>query len=86
MCGEETQQLIDEVLNEIEIQQTKTTNLHETMVDINGMLKTCKNSNQLVRILLNDLLNLAQIENNTFQLVPEFFNLEHIIKEAFGIL
>ena len=39
-----------------------------------------------MRVLLNDLLNLAQIENNTFKLVPTFFNLAEVVEEAFEIL
>ncbi len=36
--------------------------------------------------LINDLLDLAKLENNSFQLTSEYFNLADIIFEAFQII
>ena len=35
--------------------------------------------------LINDLLDLAKLENNSFQLTREYFDLTQIIYEAFTI-
>jgi len=40
----------------------------------------------LVENLVNDLLDLAKIESNTFQFVHEYFDLAMTVKEAFDIL
>ncbi len=37
----------------------------------------------MVENLINDLLDLAKLENNSFQLTYEYFNLCSIIDEAF---
>jgi hypothetical protein len=41
---------------------------------------------ELMRNLMMDLLDLAQMENNTFKLNKDFFNLFDVIKNAFGIV
>ena len=33
--------------------------------------------------LINDLLDLAKVENNTFTIVESFFDLNHLIEKAF---
>lgn len=40
----------------------------------------------MVGVLINDLLDLAKMENNSFTLTQEYFNLNTIIKESFQIL
>ena len=40
----------------------------------------------MVGVLINDLLDLAKLENNSFTLTQEYFNLNDIIKESFQIL
>ena len=40
----------------------------------------------MVGVLINDLLDLAKMENNSFGLTEEYFNLTTIIKESFQIL
>ena len=40
----------------------------------------------MVGVLINDLLDLAKMENNSFTLTQEYFNLNKIIKESFQIL
>ena len=37
----------------------------------------------MVGVLINDLLDLAKMENNSFSLTEEYFNLNTIIKESF---
>lgn len=36
--------------------------------------------------LINDLLDLAKLENNSFQLTREYFDLTQIIHEAFTMM
>lgn len=41
---------------------------------------------QLMRTLMLDLLDLAQVDNNTFTLNKEYFSLPDVIGTAFGIV
>ena len=43
-------------------------------------------SQSLMENLINDLLDLAKLENNSFQLSKDYFNLGNSIYEAFQIL
>ena len=36
--------------------------------------------------LINDLLDLAKLENNQFRLTSEYFDLTHIINESFQMM
>ena len=40
----------------------------------------------MIGILINDLLDLAKMENNQFSLTKEYFDLSNIIYESFQIL
>ena len=40
----------------------------------------------MVENLVNDLLDLAKLENNTFQLQKEYFNLCDVIHDAFQMV
>lgn len=41
---------------------------------------------EMIGILINDLLDLAKMENNQFNLTKEYFDLNKIIYESFQIL
>ena len=52
----------------------------------NNMLNRQIFGQRMLENLVNDLLDLAKLENNAFQLNPEYFNLSQTIYEAFEIL
>lgn len=43
-------------------------------------------SQKMVENLINDLMDLAKMDNNQFQINSQYFNLTHCINEAFHIL
>jgi len=52
----------------------------------NDMLNRQIFGQRMLENLVNDLLDLAKLENNAFTLNPEYFNLSQTIYEAFEIL
>ena len=50
------------------------------------LLEKQEYSSKLVENLINDLLDLAKIENNKFKLYEEYFNLPQTITETFQIM
>jgi len=43
-------------------------------------------SSEIMRNLMMDLLDLAQMENNTFKLNKVYFSLYDVIEKAFGVV
>lgn len=43
-------------------------------------------SSELMRNLMMDLLDLAQLDNSTFKLNKKFFSLHDVIQNAFGVV
>ena len=43
-------------------------------------------SSEIMRTLMMDLLDLAQMENSTFRLNKSFFNMHDVVNTAFGIV
>jgi hypothetical protein len=43
-------------------------------------------NSEIMRNLMMDLLDLAQMENSTFKLNYSFFNLTEVIERAFGMV
>lgn len=43
-------------------------------------------SSEIMRNLMMDLLDLAQMENNTFKLNKDFFSIINTIKNAFSVV
>ena len=50
------------------------------------ILQRFKFSQQMMENLINDLLDLAKLENNQFTVTNEYFNLQHTIFKALEIL
>ena len=50
------------------------------------ILQSQKFSQQMMENLINDLLDLAKLENSSFALSKSYFNLSYIIYQAFQIL
>ena len=50
------------------------------------MILSCKHSSVMLLNLINDLLDLAKKESNTFILNKSFFNLREIVKHTFTVL
>jgi hypothetical protein len=43
-------------------------------------------SSEIMRTLMLDLLDLAQMENSTFKLNKRFFSVFDVVKSAFGVV
>ena len=56
----------------------------EFMEDLEGILQRSLFSSKMLLNLVNDLLDLAKIEQNTFQFNEEYFDLIETIDNAFG--
>jgi signal transduction histidine kinase len=50
------------------------------------MVLSCQHSSVMLLNLINDLLDLAKKETNTFTLNKSFFNLRDIVEQTFKIL
>lgn len=88
------QELLD---NYIDFQKKEISNYHENhdalkstikndIVQIREILDRQINSNSMVENLINDLLDIAQIENGKYKLHEDYFDLKSCIKETLNIL
>jgi len=50
------------------------------------MVKMMSYNSEMMRNLMMDLLDHAQMENNSFKVNNEYFNLHEIINKAFGVV
>lgn len=88
-------------ISNLEKQQACITKVHDIQSQFNSLfhqimklLETeCKDtltgqiySEHTVENLINDLLDLAKMENNSFTFTQEYFNLSQLIFEAFNML
>lgn len=61
-------------------------NVHPNISSLYDTVKMLQFNTEIMRNLMMDLLDLAQMENNTFKLNKDFFNIFDVINAAFNVV
>ena len=77
---------VELLLQEREYLVAMVNKLLQTMSKTKGQLENMEGQSGMMMTLMRDLMNQAQLANNTFSMVNEYFDCLKLIKRCFGIL